>query len=93
MTDEDLAKMMYTDWCGFIGTSDAGLPEWKDLNEYDQERWVYVAGMVREPVINSFKGDLLKEINELEDVIDDHRDTLWKIFHLLKPILNIEVIQ
>ena len=91
MTNEDLAKMMYTDWRDALGEPKLEIP-WDVLPMMGKKRWVYVAGMVREPVINSFKEDVLKEINEFEDILDSYRNTLWTIVHLLTPILNLKVV-
>jgi len=91
MTNEDLAKMMYTDWRDALGEPQFG-NTWENLSTTQKKRWVYVAGMVREPVINSFKEDVLKEINEFEDILDSYRNTLWTIVHLLTPILNLKVV-
>lgn len=92
MDDKDLAEIMYTDYCEALGDQDNDKPDWLFLDPKERDRWIYVAEMVVEPVLNNTKEDLLKDINEMEDRLDEYRDTLWEILGLLKPILKLKVV-
>ena len=92
MDDKDLAEIMYTDYCEALGDQDNDKQDWLFLDPKERDRWIYVAEMVVEPVLNNTKEDLLKDLNEMEDRLDEYRDTLWEILGLLKPILKLKVV-
>ena len=92
MDDKDLAEIMYTDYCEALGDRDNDKPDWLFLDPKERDRWIYVAEMVVEPVLNNTKEDLLKDLNEMEDRLDEYRDTFWEILGLLKPILKLKVV-
>jgi hypothetical protein len=90
MTDEDLAEMMYNDWCEALGAPQFE-STWEDLTTAQQKRWIYVAEMVREPVINSLKDDLLEDIRAMEDINTTLRDRLWVIMQQCADQLGVDI--
>lgn len=92
MKDEHLAEIMYRDYCEALGDDPSEKTAWDDLEDDDRARWVYVAEMVREPVINDANSHLMDEINELEDRLDSYRTTLWKVVDVVAPILNLSFL-
>lgn len=91
MTNTELAEMMYNDYSEALGESAPELPLWDDLDEDTRARWVYVAEMAREPILNDADSAFLEDINHLEDKLDEYRSALWAILDVLKPILNLKV--
>lgn len=92
MEDKELAHMMYNDYCEALGDRDSDKPDWLFLDPKERDRWIYVAEMVVEPVLNSTKEDLLKDINEMEDRLDEYREALWAILDVVKPLLNLKIL-
>lgn len=89
MTDEELAEMMYLEWSESPSTE----MTWDDLDGEEQDRWIRVAEMVREPIINNVKINFTEDMLEMEDIIDDYRDAFWAILEILKPIINLKVVK
>ena len=48
--------------------------------------------MAREPIQNDADRAFLEDINDLEDKLDEYRSALWAILDVLKPILNLKVL-
>jgi len=92
ISDENLAEMMYKDYSEALGNDGKGWPTWESLSDEDRARWVYVAEMAREPILNDADSAFLEDINHLEDKLDEYRSALWAILDVLKPILNLKVL-
>jgi hypothetical protein len=91
MTDTELAEFFYAMYSEALGNDGKGWPTWESLSDDDRARWVYVAEMAREPILNDADSAFLEDINYLEDKLDEYRSALWVILDALKPILNLKV--